>query len=97
MTPAEAYRAGLEAAAKERSLPAIDRAAARRLSETLEPSEAMVERAAEAAWDVYRSMKVPSSDWPTWGELLAQGHQGAGRVAEFRAIARAALKAAGRG
>ncbi len=56
-------------------------------------TEAQVEKGARSAWDVFRARQTRPDDWPLWGELLAQGHQGAHRVDEFRGYARAALSA----
>lgn len=45
---------------------------------------------AEAAWRVFVSRQTHPENWPSWGELLAQGHQGMHRVNEFREYAAAA-------
>lgn len=57
-------------------------------------STRMVEAAARAMWTEFIAQHLRSEDWPTWGELLAQGHQGLGRVEQFRSLAHAALTAA---
>lgn len=49
-----------------------------------------VELLAEAIWNAFRVYRS-QDDWPTWGELVAQGHQGMHRVNEYRLYARAAL------
>ena len=54
-------------------------------------AERLIEKVAEALWMAFVAQHVRSKDCPTWGELLAQGHQGLGRVNQFRALARAAL------
>lgn len=54
----------------------------------------LVEKMAEALWDGFAKQHLHPADWPSWGELLAQGHQGMHRVNEFRAHARAALAVA---
>ena len=53
----------------------------------------MVERVAMAIHEQFRLQRTHTEDWPTWGELLAQGHQGAWRVRETRELARAAIAA----
>lgn len=52
-----------------------------------------VEAVARAIWDA-RGKFARSGDWPTWGELLAQGHQGQNRLEDTRREAAAALAAA---
>lgn len=57
----------------------------------MQPSDAEVQEVARALWQQIRTQQTRPGDWPTWGELLAQGHQGANRVGDFRLLARAAL------
>jgi hypothetical protein len=51
----------------------------------------MRERIAQAIHAKFVSLQPRPDDWPTWGELLAQGHQGANRVNDTRALADAVL------
>lgn len=59
-------------------------------------TDAMVEAGASAAYGEFVSRQTHPDNWPSWGEMVAQGHQGLWRVNEFREIARAALLAAER-
>jgi len=59
-------------------------------------TDAMVEAGASAAYGVFVEQQSHPDRWPSWGEMVAQGHQGLWRVNEFRDIARAALLAAER-
>lgn len=59
-----------------------------------EITDGMVEAAAIAIHAKFVAQRTRPEDWPTWRELLAQGHQGAHRVRETRELARAALTAA---
>ncbi len=54
--------------------------------------ETKIDRVARAIWIEFTLWNAPK-EYPTWGELLAQGHQGAKRVSEFRLYALAAIKA----
>ncbi len=51
-----------------------------------------IDRVARSLWIEFMRWNA-SAEWPTWGELLAQGHQGAKRVSEFRLYAQAAIAA----
>ena len=53
--------------------------------------DALVERVARAIHTKFVSQQIHPEDWPTWGALLAEGHQGANRVEDTRVLARAAL------
>lgn len=53
----------------------------------------VVEAMARGLWDAYAEQHLHPADWPSWGELMAQGHQGMHRVNEFRGYARAAIRA----
>ena len=53
----------------------------------------MIERVAESIHTKFVSQQVRPEDWPTWGELLAQGHQGQSRVSDTRGLADAAVAA----
>ena len=55
-------------------------------------TEDKIDGVARALWIEFTLWNAPV-EHPTWGELLAQGHQGAKRVAEFRAYALAAIQA----
>ena len=57
------------------------------------PSDADVERVARGIHDQFVALQTRPDDWPTWGELLAQGHQGANRIYDTRELARAAIRA----
>lgn len=60
------------------------------------PAEARqraVEAAAKAIHTQFVAQKPTPDDWPSWGELLAQGHQGMHRVNDTREQAAAALAA----
>ena len=59
------------------------------MSETNE----MIERVAKAIYDAHVSRQPRPADWLSWGELIAQGHQGRHRVEDTRALARAAIEA----
>jgi hypothetical protein len=53
----------------------------------------MIERVAKAIYDAHVSLQPRPEDWDRWGELIAAGHQGANRVYDTRALARAAIEA----
>lgn len=53
----------------------------------------VVEAMARAMWEAYAGQQLHPADWPSWGELAAQGHQGMHRTNEFRGYARAAIRA----
>jgi len=53
----------------------------------------MIERVAKAIYDAHVSLQPRPEDWDRWGELIAAGHQGAHRVYDTRALARAAIEA----
>lgn len=53
----------------------------------------VVEAMARGMWEVFCASKARSDEWPSWAELLAQGHQGMHRINEFRGYARAAIRA----
>ena len=53
----------------------------------------MRERVAESIHTKFVSQQVRPEDWPKWGELLAQGHQGQSRVSDTRGLADAAVAA----
>lgn len=56
------------------------------------PNE-VVEAMARGMWEAYARQHLHPADWPSWGELVAQGHQGIHRTNEFRGYARAAIRA----
>jgi hypothetical protein len=51
----------------------------------------MEERVARAIHGEFVRLQPRPDDWPTWGALIAEGHQGAHRVSDTRALARAVL------
>jgi hypothetical protein len=52
-----------------------------------------VERVARAIYEAHCRLHPPPINWPTWGEQVAQGHQGQNRVREFLSYATAAIAA----
>ena len=52
-----------------------------------------IEAMAAAIYGAYRAQHLRPDDWPTWAQLLAEGHQGMHRVNDTRAQAAAALDA----
>lgn len=53
----------------------------------------IIERVAEAIHNAHVSRQPRPADWLSWGELIAQGHQGRHCVEDTRALARAAIEA----
>jgi hypothetical protein len=49
------------------------------------------EALAKAFWNAFVALQPNPIDWPSWGELVAQGHQGMHRVNDFYAYADNAL------